>query len=141
MGYELDVDGFSCLDVDECDLGNDDCLEPFVCLNTVGSFECHEVLPAGPDPQPTILEPVDQASETAIATQGIPASTIVVSAAGGIFGAGLLIGLYFYATSSSATVEDSSVARANEADSVDYPNSEIIQMEVSDESDIIIEEL
>jgi hypothetical protein len=37
-GYELD--GFACVDIDECELGLDDCAEDHLCLNRPGSFEC-----------------------------------------------------------------------------------------------------
>ena len=38
-GYELSSDGYSCDDIDECQLSNGGC--EFGCRNTVGSYECY----------------------------------------------------------------------------------------------------
>nr|CDQ00435.1 Bm4501, isoform a [Brugia malayi] len=46
-GYELGPDGYSCIDIDECLLLADDCLESQRCLNTPGSFKCIRTLSCG----------------------------------------------------------------------------------------------
>lgn len=39
-GYTLDTDGTTCIDINECAAGTDDC-DPFAfCINTTGSYEC-----------------------------------------------------------------------------------------------------
>ena len=39
-GYELNADGFTCDDIDECAIGTDDCNANAACTNTVGGFTC-----------------------------------------------------------------------------------------------------
>ena len=39
-GYQIGLDGVSCEDANECDLGTDDCLEGEACVNLVGEFAC-----------------------------------------------------------------------------------------------------
>uniref|UniRef100_A0A915EU13 EGF-like domain-containing protein n=1 Tax=Ditylenchus dipsaci TaxID=166011 RepID=A0A915EU13_9BILA len=46
-GYGLGSDGHSCVDVDECLLLIDDCLESQRCLNLPGSFKCIRTLTCG----------------------------------------------------------------------------------------------
>ncbi|ETE63855.1 Fibulin-1 [Ophiophagus hannah] len=40
MGYQLQPDGFTCEDIDECETGIHNCLPDFICQNTPGSFRC-----------------------------------------------------------------------------------------------------
>ncbi|KAK5974576.1 Fibulin-1 [Trichostrongylus colubriformis] len=46
-GYDLGPDGQSCVDIDECLLLMDDCLESQRCLNLPGSFKCIRTLSCG----------------------------------------------------------------------------------------------
>uniref|UniRef100_A0A915BL81 Fibulin-1 n=1 Tax=Parascaris univalens TaxID=6257 RepID=A0A915BL81_PARUN len=46
-GYDLGPDGTSCVDIDECLLLVDDCLESQRCLNTPGSFKCIRTISCG----------------------------------------------------------------------------------------------
>ncbi|XP_053718416.1 fibulin-1-like isoform X1 [Synchiropus splendidus] len=39
-GYQLESDGVSCVDVNECLTGAHDCLDGHMCINTNGSFRC-----------------------------------------------------------------------------------------------------
>ena len=39
-GYDLSQDGRSCIDIDECTTGSNDCSELETCINSVGSFHC-----------------------------------------------------------------------------------------------------
>ena len=39
-GYELNADGLTCDDIDECAIGTDDCNANATCTNTVGGFTC-----------------------------------------------------------------------------------------------------
>ncbi|XP_069142653.1 fibulin-1-like isoform X7 [Argopecten irradians] len=45
QGYELDEDGVSCRDVDECTSGAANCIGDTQCLNTEGGFSCEPVAP------------------------------------------------------------------------------------------------
>ncbi|KAI6206683.1 Fibulin-1 [Aphelenchoides besseyi] len=46
-GYDLGANGRSCVDIDECLLLVDDCLESQRCLNTPGSYKCIRTLSCG----------------------------------------------------------------------------------------------
>jgi fibulin 1/2 len=46
-GYDLAPDGFTCIDIDECMLLADNCLESQRCLNTPGSYKCIRTLSCG----------------------------------------------------------------------------------------------
>ncbi|XP_078596286.1 fibulin-2-like isoform X5 [Branchiostoma floridae x Branchiostoma japonicum] len=47
LGYQLNRDGTSCDDVNECAYNTDDCQEGQECFNTMGSFTCRRILGCG----------------------------------------------------------------------------------------------
>ena len=42
IGFELDITGTICADIDECGIDTDDCSQDTVCVNNEGSFTCDE---------------------------------------------------------------------------------------------------
>uniref|UniRef100_H2ZHD1 Fibulin-1 n=1 Tax=Ciona savignyi TaxID=51511 RepID=H2ZHD1_CIOSA len=46
-GYSLEEDGFSCNDINECNLATHTCLVGQICFNTIGSFTCQRLISCG----------------------------------------------------------------------------------------------
>ena len=57
-GFTLAGDQRSCVDIDECEAGTDNCSGDQVCVNSVGTFVCIAVQPtsAGDDDYRSLLE-------------------------------------------------------------------------------------
>uniref|UniRef100_H2ZHD2 EGF-like domain-containing protein n=1 Tax=Ciona savignyi TaxID=51511 RepID=H2ZHD2_CIOSA len=65
-GYSLEEDGFSCNDINECNLATHTCLVGQICFNTIGSFTCQRLISCGTGYELTDRNTCDDIDECAL---------------------------------------------------------------------------